>query len=39
MVKVLDKGFIDVVDVMGSDLSVVNAARQLWKAQRGDDTR
>ena len=27
MVKVLDKGFIEVVDVMGSDLSVVNAAR------------
>jgi thymidylate synthase (FAD) len=27
MVKVLDKGFVEIVDVMGSDLSVVNAAR------------
>jgi len=27
MVKVLDQGFVDLVDAMGSDLSVVNAAR------------
>ena len=39
MVKVLDKGFIDVVDVMGSDKRGQCGARQLWKAQRGDDTR
>ena len=42
MVKVLDKGFIEVVDVMGSDLSVVNAARVSFGKRKealgpGDD--
>ena len=38
MVKVLDKGFIDVVDVMGSDLSVVNAARVSFGKRKEEMT-
>ena len=38
MVKVLDKGFIDVVDVMGSDLSVVNAARVSFGKRKDEMT-
>ena len=28
-INVLDKGFIELVDVLGSDLTIVNAAR-VW---------
>ena len=35
-VEVLDKGFVRLVDVMGSDLSVVNAARISFAKEAKD---